>query len=155
VLRAGVIRQVGAPHDLYLRPVDRDIAGFVGDLAVLPATFDGSAAETALGVVPLRETRAGAGEVLVRPEQIELASDGPDAVVTAAEFHGSTGIAQVTCAGLTLTVRCAAHLLPAPGTTVRLRVRGPALLVAADGPPAEVGAPVCDGPGRRVPRRRG
>jgi len=131
VLRDGVIRQEGTPRDLYLRPVDRDIAGFVGDLAAVPATFDGDTAATPLGPVALRTARQGTGEVLLRPEQIELADGGAAALVTAVEFHGSSGIAHVTSGGCAVTVRCPAHLLPVPGAEVRLRVRGTAVLVAS------------------------
>ncbi|GIF45851.1 iron(III) transport system ATP-binding protein [Asanoa ferruginea] len=132
VLRDGVIRQEGTPRDLYLRPVDRDIAGFVGDLATVPATFDGGTAQTPIGPVELRTAAEhGAGEVLLRPEQIELTDDGATALVTAVEFHGSSGIAHVISGDCAVTVRCPAHLLPAPGAEVKLRVRGTALLVAS------------------------
>lgn len=40
VMRAGKLHQVGRPEELYERPADRFVAGFVGRATVLPATLE-------------------------------------------------------------------------------------------------------------------
>lgn len=59
VLKKGVIQQIGAPQELYHRPVNVFVAGFIGSPAMnfLPATvlYDGHSADTALGHLPLPE----------------------------------------------------------------------------------------------------
>lgn len=82
VLKKGVIQQIGAPQELYHRPVNVFVAGFIGSPAMnfLPATVldDGHSADTALGYLPLPEKLAPGRKVIVglRPEAFE------DAVLT-------------------------------------------------------------------------
>ncbi len=102
VLRDGVIAQVDVPFQLYNHPVDADVASFVGEANLLGGTVRGPIVETGLG--PLTPfTPAGpdglALTVLVRPEQLNLAADGPGPVsreaasglraqVLSCEYHG-------------------------------------------------------------------
>jgi multiple sugar transport system ATP-binding protein len=85
VLRAGVIQQVGAPEELYLRPRNLFVAGFIGSPAMnfLPGTMEDGRLRTALGdVAPPAEVRAKVGEadagrdliVGIRPEDFEDAA---------------------------------------------------------------------------------
>jgi iron(III) transport system ATP-binding protein len=82
-LRDGVIAQYAAPEDLYGRPVDADLARFVGDANLLAGVLDGRLVKTLFGSLPLDSAAvdlgpAGQVTVLIRPEQIELAAaDGP------------------------------------------------------------------------------
>ena len=87
VLKKGVIQQIGAPQELYHRPVNVFVAGFIGSPAMnfLPATVldDGHSADTALGHLPLPEKLAPGRKVIVglRPEAFEdaaLLDDGSD-----------------------------------------------------------------------------
>ena len=66
VFNQGRIEQVGAPAEVYERPVTRFVAGFVGTSNLLR----GEAAERILG---------SAGTFTIRPEKIRLAA--PDATV--------------------------------------------------------------------------
>jgi len=78
-LRDGVIAQYAAPEDLYCRPVDADLARFVGDANLLEGVLDGRLVKTLLGSLPLDSAAvdlgpAGQVTVLIRPEQLELAA---------------------------------------------------------------------------------
>ena len=82
VLRAGCIAQVGTPRDLYLRPVDPEMAAFVGEANLVTATVRGSEAVTALGTLQTGGGKEGHGVVLVRPEQISVTGEGGETATT-------------------------------------------------------------------------
>jgi iron(III) transport system ATP-binding protein len=148
VMRDGRIVQEAAPAELYRNPVDRTVAGFVGDVVALPATVRGGLAECALGSLELAGARTdGPATVLVRPEQIHLDSeDGVSAEVTGFEYYGHDAIVRLALIGPdgagsdgagscngdrpgggagTVVARCPGHRLPAVGDRVRLTVHGP------------------------------
>jgi iron(III) transport system ATP-binding protein len=76
VLRGGHIAQVGTPRDLYLRPVDPEMAAFVGEANLVSATVRGTEATTALGTMTAGPGRPeGRAVVLIRPEQISVDLD--------------------------------------------------------------------------------
>ncbi len=91
VLRDGTIVQQGPPAELYERPVDERLARFLGAVNVIDADFRGGAAETSLGSLTLREQPgapgAGAGMVIVRPEQMDVRPYG-QAPARATNGHG-------------------------------------------------------------------
>lgn len=76
VLREGRIVQQGSPAELYERPADARLAGFLGEVNLVDAEFGQGTAATALGVLALRGAPAGAadgrGLVMVRPEQLDV-----------------------------------------------------------------------------------
>jgi iron(III) transport system ATP-binding protein len=91
VLRDGGIAQCAAPQELYSRPVDADMARFIGEANLIPGILNGSSVQTLLGVLAVTGADAGgdgaaAGAarngsegpghrpamVLIRPEQVEL-----------------------------------------------------------------------------------
>jgi hypothetical protein len=108
--------------------VDRDVAGFVGEVVALPATLRSGVADCALGVVQLTtETSGDRGTVLVRPEQTAL--DGTDDVPTEVRTIDYCGHDAVVGLGLdaakdAVRARCPGHLLPARGARIRVAVRG-------------------------------
>ncbi len=140
VLRSGRIVQHASPVELYTRPVDPDLAMFLGEANLLAATCAGTDAQTALGPVELATAIGGAaataGMVMLRPEQIEL-RPGADAVgvdgrVLGSDFHGHYTIVRVRLdsggsSGDELVVRHEDLVPLAPGTPVRLTVHGPAM----------------------------
>ena len=75
VMRAGRIEQLAAPDELYLRPINRFVAGFVGEANLLPGEVRHGEVQTMVG-----RFRAGDGqlrdgtraEVLLRPEQLHM-----------------------------------------------------------------------------------
>jgi len=97
VMRGGLLQQVGSPQQLYERPDNLFVAGFIGSPAMnfLPGTIEDGSLQTALGAIPLtgrlRQAldQAGTGRqviVGIRPESFEDAAlAGPDA-----RAHGIT-----------------------------------------------------------------
>ena len=101
VMRAGRIEQISTPDELYLRPVNRFVAGFVGEANLLPGEVRHGEVQTMVG-----RFRAGSdaladgarAEVLLRPEQLHMlpveklsSPPRPEAVLTIVRrvFHGS------------------------------------------------------------------
>lgn len=84
VLRDGRIVQQAAPAELYERPADEGLARFLGAVNVIDAQFEHGTARTPLGVLELRRNpasgAAGAGTVIVRPEQLDVFVRERDAV---------------------------------------------------------------------------
>jgi iron(III) transport system ATP-binding protein len=101
VMRAGQIEQVSTPDELYLRPVNRFVAGFVGEANLLPGEVRHGEVQTLVG-----RFRAGnqvladgaRAEVLLRPEQLHMlpvdrlaSPPRPESVLRIVRrvFHGS------------------------------------------------------------------
>jgi iron(III) transport system ATP-binding protein len=104
VIRDGVIAQFDSPQSLYSRPVDPDLAHFVGDVNLLAGRFDGGMVSTALGRLSLHDSPAaamsgGAATVMVRPEQLLLSAgqtdDGGACEVIDHEFYGHDAIVRL------------------------------------------------------------
>jgi multiple sugar transport system ATP-binding protein len=81
VMRAGVLQQVGPPSELYNRPRNIFVAGFIGSPAMnfMPAKVEGDRVSLPIGDVPLGEAQrralqsAGDGTLIagLRPEDFE------------------------------------------------------------------------------------
>ncbi|HEX3823579.1 MAG TPA: ABC transporter ATP-binding protein [Mycobacteriales bacterium] len=104
VIRDGVIAQFDSPHAVYSRPVDADLAHFVGDVNLLTGSFDGKAVRTALGRLSLLDapttlSRGATATVMVRPEQLLLspgdADDSAACEVVDQEFYGHDAIVRL------------------------------------------------------------
>jgi multiple sugar transport system ATP-binding protein len=91
VMKAGEIQQVGTPHEIYHRPVNLFVAGFLGSPTMNRLSgrlvrdsdafrFESQAFTAGLDGYPLREPPADGREVVLgmRPEQVRLAREtGP------------------------------------------------------------------------------
>ena len=139
VLRDGRIAQYATPQDLYARPIDDELARFVGVL-------EGTLVDTPLGRLPA----LWHGEpppptpcpvtVLLRPEQIDLhPSDGEQGLggrIVQSGYHGHDAFLQVQIgqngAEQLLLVRTLGNARLSPGATVKLAARGPALVWPAN-----------------------
>jgi iron(III) transport system ATP-binding protein len=161
VIRDGRIGQTGSPREIYNRPVDPELAGFLGEANLLPGVSSGSRVQTAFGELELLDgpTASAASTVLVRPEQLEVCDpDHPDGVageVVALEYHGRDAVMQVRLAAerdRVVVVRVAGRAAQPVGRQVGLLVRG--VVVAwsqpSSGPatPLEPGVPAA---GRAAP----
>ncbi|MDH4169920.1 MAG: ABC transporter ATP-binding protein [Acidimicrobiia bacterium] len=88
VMRDGHIEQWATPTELYSRPVNPWVARFVGEATLLAGQASSGEARTALGGVPLLDTRArGAVQVLLRPEDLALDAGGT-AEIDLVEYYG-------------------------------------------------------------------
>jgi len=100
VLKDGVIRQVGTPHELYERPADRDVAEFMGfrnQLSGLFSTGEGGRGRLTVGEavvegLPQGGMAEGAAAVAVfRPDDLAADDDGTAGLaarVEAIEYRG-------------------------------------------------------------------
>jgi multiple sugar transport system ATP-binding protein len=94
VMRAGKIQQVGSPTELYDRPNNLFVAGFIGSPSMnfLPASIEGDSLRTAIGELPVPDSareslRSGSASrdviVGIRPEHFE------DGSLVASDAHGA------------------------------------------------------------------
>lgn len=91
VLQDGYVEQVGAPLDLYHRPRNRFVAGFIGSpgMNFLSATATGSGTASVQlpgGVslsVPLADGQSASGDVSlgIRPEHLRISSDAGEGAI--------------------------------------------------------------------------
>ena len=96
VMRAGEVRQVGTPEDLYVRPLHADVAEFMGYRNQIRsrATKAGNLLSISIGGASLQGTSvdgAADGDVVaaIRPDDLKLTSEGPLAAkVESAQYHG-------------------------------------------------------------------
>jgi iron(III) transport system ATP-binding protein len=97
VLRGGRLIQSGTPKDVYLRPVDRETAAFLGDAVLLPARIANGSVDCVLGRIPAcAASECELGEIMLRPEQLRflpISSAGHSDVcqgrVVSVEFGGT------------------------------------------------------------------
>jgi iron(III) transport system ATP-binding protein len=92
VLRDGVIAQVGTPQELYERPLDLDLARFLGEANVVRGVASHGTVATPFGQTPMHAgTASDDGEVVVmlRPEQVMITAgqDGPGVRGRVEELH--------------------------------------------------------------------
>ena len=120
VMDAGRIRQWGSAEDLFLRPADRFVAGFIGRGTLLPAA--------ALGL-------PGDGDVLLRPQQLVPDPRGAIAAeVLSTTFRGPGVSARLRLeSGEVVEVDLPLEDLPVPGSRISL-VFAADRLVAFPGP---------------------
>jgi putative spermidine/putrescine transport system ATP-binding protein len=111
VMQNGRIVQVGAPREIYTRPANRDVAGFVGHANLWSGRITGPrTVETKLGSLTTEPHGRATGEtvaILVRPERVRVGA-GPEnmnsfaGVVTRDRFLGSFRRFDFRCTGVTL-----------------------------------------------------
>ncbi len=133
VMRNGRLAQVGAPQDLYLRPVDEPTASFLGETLVLTAELAHGWADCALGRIAVDDRqRSGSARIMLRPEQIQIGLSDPaqrgQAVITGIDFAGfvSTLNLQMAADGAQLEIKTVSREGLRPGAQVSLNVMGQA-----------------------------
>ena len=132
VLRDGCIEQVGAPLELYDRPVNTFVATFIGSPAMnlITGTYrDHSLVLTDGFVLPVDPNLAleiGAPFTIgVRPDHLDVvgdsSSDGVVARVVALEPTGAETLIMAELAGINVTIVTKERLAHKPGDAIRLR----------------------------------
>ena len=129
VMQEGRILQAGTPGELYEQPSDRWVATFVGDANLVPGQASADHAETELGEVPLVAGLNGSGsgsvDVMLRPEFLELESEGAWTIETV-EFYGHDSMYQLSRDnGRRLRVRSFTSPHHRQGERVSVRYVGP------------------------------
>jgi iron(III) transport system ATP-binding protein len=139
VLRAGLIAQAGSPAEIYQRPVDPELAQFLGEANLLPARLEPAGVRCALGLLTSTSPAVAddaAATVLIRPEQLQVqANPDPGAVaatITDVEYHGHEALLSLAVtsdpsaasARLTLRARTRPRAGFVPGAEVYARVAG-------------------------------
>lgn len=131
VMRGGLVVQTGTPEEVYRFPADVDVARFVGEAVVIPATVRDGVLWTPLGHLPLAQpAEDGMGTAVLRPEQVHLVDDGAGlpARVLATEFYGHDASVrlEVTCPGdVPMRVVCRTQGDLPDGEEVAVRIVGP------------------------------
>ena len=112
VLHDGSMVQLGTPAEVYRRPADAWVAGFVGEAVLLNGVRRGGAVDTWLGPVvtdgDALSAEGGQALVVLRPEQLRVV--GPErapatGVVVGVEFHGHTALVRVLVEAAEVLVR--------------------------------------------------
>jgi len=92
VMRAGRIEQVGTPEEIYSRPASPWVAGFLGDIEVVPGEAASGRVVCELGSMPAEQGVEGPVDVMIRPESVAVGLSGPqnaaDAEVVGRRFYG-------------------------------------------------------------------
>jgi putative spermidine/putrescine transport system ATP-binding protein len=131
VMKEGRIEQIGTPEDLYRDPATPFVADFVGLSSAIPAEAAGGHATVFGSRLPLRSMRPdGPVEVLLRPENVRLATGGRGVPATVLEstFLGSLRRTRLrTEDGLPVRMQHAADERLAFGDAVRIEVAADSL----------------------------
>jgi multiple sugar transport system ATP-binding protein len=130
VLRSGRLEQQGSPLDLYDRPGNVFVAGFIGSPAMnlLRGVAGEGRVRLAEGVtVPVESAAQGEVTWGIRPEHLEWSAEGGEGVlsgtVTGLERTGSSDLVIAQCSGHRLTALFSERHPITRGSTVHLRPR--------------------------------
>ena len=127
VMNAGNVEQIGAPLDLYDRPVNLFVAGFIGSPAMnfLKGRIEAGAFRAESGAtLPLPHGPNGSdGRPVVygvRPEHFQISPDGLPAVVHVIEPTGSETQVLAEFAGASVICAFRERIAARPGETIRI-----------------------------------
>lgn len=139
VMRDGRIEQLGAPEEVYRRPVTRWVAEFLGDADVIPGHAGEGVVDSELGQFPAHNGQRGHVDIVVRPEDLHLgaddattSADGRAAVVVGRSYFGHDQLVELQLdSGLRVRSRTSGSAGWRPGDRVRVRVGGPVTVLDA------------------------
>jgi multiple sugar transport system ATP-binding protein len=132
VMNAGRIEQIGTPFEIYDRPVNTFVAGFLGSPAMnlIKGTInDGQLTLDGGGTLAMPALQTGIdGRAVIaglRPENLDIVGDGGfKAEIIAVEPTGSETLVTARASGQTLTCLIHRRLAVEPGATVQLTAKG-------------------------------
>ncbi|MCW2975955.1 MAG: carbohydrate transporter ATP-binding protein family [Actinomycetia bacterium] len=128
VLKDAKLQQCDTPRELYARPANTFVAGFIGSPSMNLCTVPVANGCVSFGGMPVSVPAGVAGDSVVlglRPEALELAAEGLDAEVEVVEELGADAyvfcVAEVNGAPTKLVARSHARQAPHRGSRVKLR----------------------------------
>lgn len=125
IFRAGQVQQVGKPNDLYHRPVNRFVAGFLGTppMSLVEARIEAGRLR-APGFDPiLLDAPDGPVTLGLRPEAMSLAADGSwRGTVEAVEWLGTESLIHLKADTTQLTLRQSGQARARPGDMVSVGI---------------------------------
>jgi spermidine/putrescine transport system ATP-binding protein len=80
VMSGGHVQQIAAPRELYDRPANRFVAGFIGESNFLAARASGGRVGVGPAQIALDGAPDGPLTLMIRPEHVALATELPDAL---------------------------------------------------------------------------
>ncbi|SIO04669.1 ABC transporter ATP-binding protein [Vannielia litorea] len=118
VISAGALLQVGSPHEIYEKPVNRFVADFIGETNFIEGEAGPAGVEIAPGLVlAVPAGRKGKVTLAVRPEQVRIGEpgEGLEAQVAEAVYMGTdTHYTLALAGGPSLVARVQSNAGPAP-----------------------------------------
>ena len=139
VMQDGIVEQMGAPLDLYDRPNNQFVAGFIGspamnmiDGAISPSDPNVFLASDGTALPLAAPIDAGAGKALVyglRPEHVRLDPDGLPARVIVTEPTGAETLVIARLGGRDVTLVFHERIHVTPGETLRVAINSAAVHV--------------------------
>jgi ABC-type sugar transport system ATPase subunit len=133
VLRDGRVEQAGRPADLYDRPANRFVAGFLGSppMTLVEGRVENGVVRAGRVALPLPPgAHAAEGELVlagVRPERVRLDGSGFPARVELVELAGHEEVCHLTAGAVRLVARTARGLAPPAGSKVSVAVDAEAI----------------------------
>jgi len=131
LMDAGRVIQSGEPAECFERPASLAAARLLGEINAVPVTVGRGAAETPWGAAPAPGLDDGPAWLLLRPQDLTVGEEGPEASVTSCRFGGRFSEIGANLSGQALHL----HTLgvgPRPGETVRVRADLTRASVVAD-----------------------
>jgi multiple sugar transport system ATP-binding protein len=127
VMHEGHLQQLGPPRELYDRPANMFVAGFIGSPAMNLCTLPVENGSVSLGGAKMEVAANGRGRLVVgfRPESLELAPEGLQAEVEVVEEIGADAyvfcVAQLPGEQVKLVARTEWRRAPERGARVSLK----------------------------------
>jgi multiple sugar transport system ATP-binding protein len=128
VMNAGEIRQLGTPEEIYDRPADLFVAGFIGSppMNLLRGEIaDGEFRAPGDVRMPVRHTRCGAAVLGIRPEDIRVVAPEDGAIRAAiytVELTGESTLVTADVGGARISARADRAFRAPIGTPIGLEV---------------------------------
>ncbi len=113
VMSGGRVQQIATPRELYDRPANRFVAGFIGESNFVSAQVKDKLVHVGESKVALAEATDGPATLMIRPEHVVLSTHAPDAL----NFNAT--VAQLVFFGTDTHV----HLVLPDGTKLVARVQ--------------------------------
>lgn len=128
-MQSGLIMQCAQPETVYWQPANPDVARLTGAAIFVPGEIRAGRATCALGDLALHASVIapdGPALVMVRPEQVQWATDGPgvSAHVDHRSFRGDHTLVRLTLGALCLDLRMASLTAPPLNDRIHLRIQG-------------------------------